>query len=339
MIGPNLSEWALKRRSLVVFLMIVAVVAGTLSFLRLGRGEDPAITIRTMIVAAAWPGATVEETLKQVTERLERTLQETRPPRPGAQLHDGRADDDLRRPEAVDAAGRDPGRLVPGAQEHRRHARHAAAGRRRAVLQRRFRRHLRHHLRVHRRRLHVPRAARLRRGRALAPAAGEGRLEDRGAGRAGRAGLHRVLDRAARGPAARLPDHRRHAAGAEPRAAGRRHPDRAGARVPARHRRVRFDERDIESGQLRRRRPHLPAGRHRHRAARLRRPAAADVPRQRQAGDRPRDRDARRRRHPGARREHPQGDGRHQGQPARRHRARCWSPTRRSPSTSRSTTS
>ena len=78
MIGPNISEWGLKRPSLVVFLMFVAVVAGTLSFLRLGRGEDPAITIRTMIVAAAWPGATVEETLKQVTERLERTLQETR---------------------------------------------------------------------------------------------------------------------------------------------------------------------------------------------------------------------------------------------------------------------
>ena len=78
MIGPNLSEWALQRRSLIVFLMIAAVVAGTLSFLRLGRGEDPAITFRTMIVAAAWPGATVEETLKQVTERLERTLQETR---------------------------------------------------------------------------------------------------------------------------------------------------------------------------------------------------------------------------------------------------------------------
>ena len=78
MIGPNLSEWGLKRPSLVVFMMIVAVVAGVLSFVRLGRGEDPAITIRTMIVAAAWPGATVEETLKQVTERLERTLQETR---------------------------------------------------------------------------------------------------------------------------------------------------------------------------------------------------------------------------------------------------------------------
>jgi multidrug efflux pump subunit AcrB len=76
-IGPNLSEWALKKRSLVIFLMIVGVVSGVMSFLSLGRGEDPAFTFRTMVVAAAWPGATVDETLKQVTERLERTLQET----------------------------------------------------------------------------------------------------------------------------------------------------------------------------------------------------------------------------------------------------------------------
>ena len=77
MIGPNLSEWALKKRSLVVFLMILAVGAGVMSFLKLGRGEDPAFTFRTMVVGAAWPGATVDETMKQVTERLERTLQET----------------------------------------------------------------------------------------------------------------------------------------------------------------------------------------------------------------------------------------------------------------------
>ena len=77
MIGPNLSEWALKKRSLVVFLMILSVVAGVMSFLKLGRGEDPPITVRTMVVAAGWPGATVDDMLKQVTERLERTLQET----------------------------------------------------------------------------------------------------------------------------------------------------------------------------------------------------------------------------------------------------------------------
>lgn len=77
MIGPNLSEWALRHRPLTVYLMIVAVVAGLLSYFRLGRNEDPSFVIKTMVVQAVWPGATVEGTLKQVTERLERTLQET----------------------------------------------------------------------------------------------------------------------------------------------------------------------------------------------------------------------------------------------------------------------
>ena len=78
MIGPNLSDWALKHRSFIVFAMIAITLAGLASFYRLGRNEDPAFTFRTMIVQAAWPGATVDETLKQVTERLERKLQETR---------------------------------------------------------------------------------------------------------------------------------------------------------------------------------------------------------------------------------------------------------------------
>jgi multidrug efflux pump len=73
----NLSEWALTHRSLTIFLMIVAVGAGIMSYFRLGRSEDPSFVIKTMVVQAAWPGATAEETLKQVTERLERTLQET----------------------------------------------------------------------------------------------------------------------------------------------------------------------------------------------------------------------------------------------------------------------
>jgi multidrug efflux pump len=72
----NLSEWSIRNRSVVVFLMIVIVAAGALSFLRLGRAEDPVFTIRTMVVQAQWPGATLDETLLQVTERLERTLQE-----------------------------------------------------------------------------------------------------------------------------------------------------------------------------------------------------------------------------------------------------------------------
>jgi multidrug efflux pump subunit AcrB len=72
----NLSEWAITNRSVVVYLMIVALVAGVSAFFSLGRAEDPVFTTRTMVVRAAWPGATLDDTLKQVTERLERTLQE-----------------------------------------------------------------------------------------------------------------------------------------------------------------------------------------------------------------------------------------------------------------------
>src|SRR5882672_11576344 len=79
--GPavtNLSEWALKHRAFTVFLMIVVTLAGLSSYFGLGRNEDPAFTFRTMVVQAAWPGASMDDTLKQVTERLERKLQETR---------------------------------------------------------------------------------------------------------------------------------------------------------------------------------------------------------------------------------------------------------------------
>jgi multidrug efflux pump subunit AcrB len=75
--GLNLSEWALKHRSFVVYLMIASILAGSAAFQSLGRNEDPAFVIKTMIVRAAWPGADINDTLQQVTERLERTLQET----------------------------------------------------------------------------------------------------------------------------------------------------------------------------------------------------------------------------------------------------------------------
>ena len=78
MIGPNLSDWALKHRSFIVFTMVAITIGGLLSYFRLGRSEDPAFTFRAMIVQAAWPGATLDDTLAQVTERIERKLQETK---------------------------------------------------------------------------------------------------------------------------------------------------------------------------------------------------------------------------------------------------------------------
>ena len=74
--GFNLSDWSIRNRSITIFLMLVVLVAGAISFFKLGRAEDPPFTFRTMVVRAIWPGATLDETTKQVTERLERTLQE-----------------------------------------------------------------------------------------------------------------------------------------------------------------------------------------------------------------------------------------------------------------------
>ncbi|MHB8912152.1 MAG: efflux RND transporter permease subunit, partial [Lysobacter sp.] len=73
----NLSEWALRHRSLIVYAMLVLALLGGLSYLRLGRSEDPAFTFKMMVVRTLWPGATAEEVSKQVTERIEKKLMET----------------------------------------------------------------------------------------------------------------------------------------------------------------------------------------------------------------------------------------------------------------------
>ena len=75
--GPNLSEWALKHPSMVLYLMIVLMVGGTLAFLKLGRAEDPDFTFKVMVVRTLWPGATAREVETELTERIEKKLQET----------------------------------------------------------------------------------------------------------------------------------------------------------------------------------------------------------------------------------------------------------------------
>jgi len=73
----NISEWALGHRSVVWFLVIIIVAAGAMSYSRLGRNEDPNFTIKTMVVQVLWPGANITDTLQQVTDRVEKKLQET----------------------------------------------------------------------------------------------------------------------------------------------------------------------------------------------------------------------------------------------------------------------
>jgi multidrug efflux pump subunit AcrB len=70
----NLSDWALNHRSFVWFLMVISLVAGAMSYIGIGREEDPNFSIKTMIVSAVLPGADVQETLTQVTDRIEKKL-------------------------------------------------------------------------------------------------------------------------------------------------------------------------------------------------------------------------------------------------------------------------
>lgn len=72
----NLSDWALEHRSLVWYFMIVFIIAGVFSYVSLGREEDPNFTIKTMVIQAQWPGASAEDVTKQVTDRIEKKLQE-----------------------------------------------------------------------------------------------------------------------------------------------------------------------------------------------------------------------------------------------------------------------
>jgi len=72
----NLSDWALKHQSFVWYLMFVALLMGVFSYMNLGREEDPSFAIKTMVIQTRWPGATQEETLKQVTDRIEKKLEE-----------------------------------------------------------------------------------------------------------------------------------------------------------------------------------------------------------------------------------------------------------------------
>jgi multidrug efflux pump subunit AcrB len=75
--GFNLSAWALQQQPLIIFLMLVTLLGGALSYMNLGRNEDPPFTIKTMVVQANWPGASVTDSTNLVTDKLEEKLEET----------------------------------------------------------------------------------------------------------------------------------------------------------------------------------------------------------------------------------------------------------------------
>jgi multidrug efflux pump len=78
--GFNLSRWAIGHPALTRYLLIALMVLGFAAYFQLGQDEDPPFTFRAMVVRTYWPGATAQQVAEQVTDKIERTLQEV----PGA---------------------------------------------------------------------------------------------------------------------------------------------------------------------------------------------------------------------------------------------------------------
>lgn len=74
--GFNLSEWALRHPALVLYAVLMLTLVGMLSYTRLGQSEDPPFTFKVMVIHTGWPGASAQEVEQQVTDKLEKKLQE-----------------------------------------------------------------------------------------------------------------------------------------------------------------------------------------------------------------------------------------------------------------------
>jgi multidrug efflux pump len=72
----NISRWALEHPALTRYLLIVLMVLGFAAYFQLGQDEDPPFTFRAMVVQAFWPGASAQQMAEQVTDKIEKTLQE-----------------------------------------------------------------------------------------------------------------------------------------------------------------------------------------------------------------------------------------------------------------------
>ena len=72
----NLSRWAIEHPALLRFLIILTLLVGVRAYFQLGQAEDPPFTFKTMLIQATWPGATAQEVSEQLTERIEKKLQE-----------------------------------------------------------------------------------------------------------------------------------------------------------------------------------------------------------------------------------------------------------------------
>ncbi len=72
----NLTEWSLNNRQLIWFFIFLSALAGVYAYQGMGRMEDPNFTIRQMIVGVGWPGASARDMELQVTDKIEKKLQD-----------------------------------------------------------------------------------------------------------------------------------------------------------------------------------------------------------------------------------------------------------------------
>ena len=73
----NLSSWSLRHPVLVLYAMIALTLVGLLSYGQLGQSEDPPFTFKVMMIRTGWPGASALEVDRQITDKLEKKLQQT----------------------------------------------------------------------------------------------------------------------------------------------------------------------------------------------------------------------------------------------------------------------
>jgi multidrug efflux pump subunit AcrB len=134
----NLSEWALAHRTLVLYAMLVLALFGVLSYAKLGQSEDPPFTFKVMVIRTGWPGATARQVEEQITDKIERKLQEA--PNVDVIQSYSKAGESFVFFRIKDSA---PARAVPDtwydAEEDRRYPQHPAGRHHRPVVQRRVR--------------------------------------------------------------------------------------------------------------------------------------------------------------------------------------------------------
>ena len=72
----NLTRLAIEKRAVTYFVAALLFLGGVASFFQLGQLEDPDFTVKTGVVVTRYPGASPQEVELEVTDLIERAIQE-----------------------------------------------------------------------------------------------------------------------------------------------------------------------------------------------------------------------------------------------------------------------